>query len=133
METDKLEASGEKVEIDKLEISIEASSSKAAEQIDNLRKSLSKLGNLSKKSDLSNLKTQLSKIADVNLSKISSQLDTLASAVKTLQKTADFKNVFKTDKNTASNLEQVKETIKDLANTTKDKNTQRALGVSGRY
>lgn len=117
----------EKVEIDKLEISIEASSSKAAEHIDNLRKSLSKLGNLSKKSDLSNLQTQLSKIAGVNLSKISSQLDTLASAVKTLQKTADFKNVFKTDKNTVSNLEKVKETIKNLTNTTKDKNTQSAL------
>lgn len=115
------------MEIDKLEISIEASSSKAAEHIDNLRKSLSKLGNLSKKSDLSNLQTQLSKIAGVNLSKISSQLDTLASAVKTLQKTADFKNVFKTDKNTVSNLEKVKETIKNLADTTKDKNPQSAL------
>lgn len=116
------------MEIDKLEISIEASSSKAAEHIDSLRKSLSKLGNLSKKSDLSNLKTQLSKIAGVNLSKISSQLDTLASAVKTLQKTADFKNVFKVDKKTVSNLEKVKETIKNLANTTKDKTPKSALG-----
>jgi len=115
------------MDIDKLQISVEATSKEASANIDDLRKALSKLGNLSKTADLSNLKTQLDKIANVNLSKISGQLNTLSSAVKTLKSSADFKNAFNPDQKATKglgdltdSLDRTKNSMDDIVGVSKD-------------